>query len=794
MALGSRFTRPWGRNVPDGRRSAEARSLLQKRSRIGRRGGPESLELLPGQPPNDLFARLIILSRSAIAILLFLSCSAPYVQAQRAEDEAGRPLIERVRFDGVEQLSERALRSRIVNQPTQCRGFLLLDPLCWATRWHILYDEHFLDRDELRRDELRLMVHYFRQGYRQARVTSSVLNRERGVEIVFRVAEGPPTYIASIEVEQTEEVLTSRQIRRSELPREGRRLDLDEYELALAELHERLGAQGYIDAEIRDSISIQGDSARVVVELIPNQRAVVGEFAVEGNEDVADRTIIDALRLREGGILRAHYILDSQRSLYESNLFFEVRVTVPEQDDSVKTVRVDVREAPPRLTSLGGGFNTVEFFQTEAGFTHHNWLGGGRRLELRARVGNLLAGQLNDRLIFRNVLPDEDWLLDASAFRRPTWHASADVRQPAFRGAANVLSVGVFAQRAMIPAIVIDNGFGGEISLSRRLTFRTPLSLTYRYEITSIQAGDLYFCVNHGVCDLGAVQAIRGRNALSPLVLNFFSDQSDDPLSTRSGFRVRGDLEHATAYTLSDFRYNRFSAEGSIYIPFGVMRNRILMGRARAGIVRALEGTDDAVGVEIGEGSRIHPRKRFFAGGSRSVRGYWENQLGPRVLTADPEELVGDGRCAPGELADGTCDPNLAPVDAFSPQPVGGRSLVEGTIEYRFLLTGQFFGAGFVDAGVVGGREGRLFSGGAAAVTPGIGVRFLSPFGTIRADLGFRPRLSETLPVVTEVMDNGVRRLVELDQPRVYNPAAGGNFFTQILARLRFHLAIGEPF
>jgi outer membrane protein assembly factor BamA len=51
----------------------------------------------------------------------------------------------------------------------------------------------------------------------------------------------------------------------------------------------------------------------------------------------------------------------------------------------------------------------------------------------------------------------------------------------------------------------------------------------------------------------------------------------------------------------------------------------VLATHVRLGFVRPLTGLiGDAV---------LHPSKRFYAGGSQSVRGFGENQLGPRILT-----------------------------------------------------------------------------------------------------------------------------------------------------------------
>jgi hypothetical protein len=136
------------------------------------------------------------------------------------------------------------------------------------------------------------------------------------------------------------------------------------------------------------------------------------------------------------------------------------------------------------------------------------------------------------------------------------------------------------------------------------------------------------------------------------------------------------------------------------------------------------------------------------------------------------------------------------PLEAFTPRPLGGRAVLEGSVELRFPMFGGLQGAAFVDGGVVKGGS-ALTSRSVAAVTPGIGVRYHSPVAPIRVDLGFRPRLQQSLPVLTEVVDaDGARRLILLSEPRLYDPvgeAAGGGF-RRMLARLRLHVSIGEAF
>jgi outer membrane protein assembly factor BamA len=222
--------------------------------------------------------------------------------------------------------------------------------------------------------------------------------------------------------------------------------------------------------------------------------------------------------------------------------------------------------------------------------------------------------------------------------------------------------------------------------------------------------------------------------------------------------------------------------------------------------VNALKSASEAlIGEASTTGSILHPRKRFYAGGSESVRGYGENQLGPRVLTFDPGKVLNpriNGTdtlpplCTRDELVAGTCDEATAlPSSDFEPRPVGGSTLVEGSVEYRFGLWRELDMALFVDAAVVGEGDVSTLTRGTSAITPGFGFRYRTPVGPIRVDLGIKPKLAENLPIVTEVIDDaGVRRIVPLQQRKAYNPLEDSNGWRKVLDRLTLHLSIGQAF
>jgi outer membrane protein assembly factor BamA len=369
--------------------------------------------------------------------------------------------------------------------------------------------------------------------------------------------------------------------------------------------------------------------------------------------------------------------------------------------------------------------------------------------------------------------------------------------QPWLYSVKNSLGLSVFSNRRSVPSIVIDRGTGASATFTRTISHDIPLSLTYRHEWARVEAGDLYFCVDFGYCLLPTINALRQSHSMSPLVLSLRADRADDPLEPHKGYTARFGAEHASAATGSDWRYNRVEAEFTPYLKLGTST---LTLRGHIGRVSASASTDEALNVTSG-GALLHPRARFYGGGARSVRGYAEGHLGPRVLTIDPAKLIEltdstrGTPCTAASIADASCDPNKAPSSDFIPRPVGGNALLEGTLEYRFPIGRNLGGAVFVDAGRVGGSNLGPLLKARSAVTPGVGFRYSSPIGPVRVDLAMRPARTEDLPVITQVREaDGKLRLVQLTTPKHFSPTEGASGFRGLTSRLQLHLYIGEAY
>jgi outer membrane protein insertion porin family/translocation and assembly module TamA len=222
---------------------------------------------------------------------------------------------------------------------------------------------------------------------------------------------------------------------------------------------------------------------------------------------------------------------------------------------------------------------------------------------------------------------------------------------------------------------------------------------------------------------------------------------------------------------------------------------KVLALHARAGLVRPLASDRAALGI-AGDGEGIlHPRARFYAGGMQSVRGFAENELGPRVLQVRRASLLAVG-CTDTSITSGQCDPRGVPGSELFERPVGGSSLIEGSAELRLPVLKQLGAVVFVDGAYVGTGGLASPAHGKGAVTPGAGFRYRSPLGVLRLDVGLRPVGAESLPVVVAVRDAaGVDHVVRLTTETRFSPIEPSpGTLHSIARRLVVHFAMGQAF
>ena len=159
---------------------------------------------------------------------------------------------------------------------------------------------------------------------------------------------------------------------------------------------------------------------------------------------------------------------------------------------------------------------------------------------------------------------------------------------------------------------------------------------------------------------------------------------ADDPLFVRDGYaltlaaRVGPGLASSTQFA-------QLRADAKWIRGIGKRQRVILRGSLGA--------------MEVGDFDKLPPELRFFAGGDRSIRGYGFQTIGPQ----NENGLV-----------------------------VGGRYLAVASAEYEYYFTRNWGIATFVDAGDAFSTFGNFRT----RIGSGLGLRWRSPVGMLRADIG----------------------------------------------------------
>jgi outer membrane protein assembly factor BamA len=774
----------------------------------------------------------------AIVIGLIVLCAPSVLTSQgtrtaqiAAQGRRERPEVLSVRFLGTRHVDKSDLASSIATQASHCKS-VFLEAFCLITKSHFFYEHDYLNRDELRRDILRILILYYKHGYRDASVDTTLTPAYGPVaRVTFRITEGPVTKVAAVQL-TPDTIFTAREKKRLLALKPGDPLDLFVLDSMMVSLRNELWREAYADARVDSATTFapgSPPSAVIKLAITPGKKAIIGNVEVSGNEKVSAQTVRRSLTFDSGKPFIRSDVLKNQRTLYQSGLFRSGSITVADDSvrgDSVKDVKVNVTEAPLHQAQLRAGFSTVEFFQATGSFTFYNWLGGGRKLTFSTGVANILAPQLNGRAIFQNVVKDaSDQGFNTAPFLDPEWQGAIDLVQPWFLAPENSLGVGVFARRRSAPGVYVEQSYGANTTFTRAFFGGLlPVSLKYQFEQTNVYAAQVYYCVNYGACDIPTINALSGIHRLSPLVLTATIDRANNGVYPTAGFTGRAELQYASNLTVSQFHYARAYIEGTWYQAIASL-NRSTLGTAvlalhgEAGWVRPLT-THPYPDTTISD--VLYPSVRFYAGGASSVRGFGENELGPRVLTISPDSLRmrtiqitahHDTTVVfcPASTPIANCNPNAqqhfvnakgrlqgVPISdiQFVPRPLGGNSLLEGSAEFRFPIKGSLGAAAFIDGAIVG--TGTGFGGepihAAAAATPGLGIRYYSSVGAIRIDIGFNPITTYNLVVVTQQGGGANASLVKLNQSRVYAPALTEGGFQGLLNRINLNLSIGQAF
>jgi len=424
-----------------------------------------------------------------------------------------------------------------------------------------------------------------------------------------------------------------------------------------------LAQRGYPEAKVdmRAKLDKGANLGTVTVEIEVGPVCTFGPVSVEGNESVSTRVIMRELTFHEGERFDGSKIEASRLRLLALDLFQFVDISVLDMDKgtTVLPIRVLVKETKKQTVRLGIGYGTDDQLRGQAQYEVRDFFGDGRRFEI-----NLKASSIVQMLEGRFVQP---YFMDT-------------------RGSF-ILDAGIMRE--------------SQVSYDNLKEYIRP-----KYEYKWFEGLKSYIGYNfeanyleNVVIPPSATDQEHQAYYISSLIAGNTWDRVDSLLDPKQGWRVLQNMEWASSVLGSQVAYFKFTLEGRGYVP--VFSYGTLAAKLRYGGIEPLE---DTVEVPI--------FKRFFSGGTDSVRGYPYQRLGP---------LAADGN------------------------PIGGMELLEGSLEWRFPIQTPLEGAVFTDFGNVAPTISR-FSWDDTLYTAGVGLRYLTIIGPLRFDVGYELNPPEHRP------------------------------------------------
>ncbi|WP_437928218.1 POTRA domain-containing protein [Sorangium sp. So ce291] len=768
---------------------------------------------------QDPLARTLAAALVTSAALGVSACTAARQPPACTRPDLSGCAIEDVSFEGGEVISGDELADRIATAESSHLLGGAFEHVPILSIWDALTVEYErFDRFVLERDMARIERYYRARGFYNARARAARVQRAGGpdkegrVRVRIVVSEGEPVKVASVDLQWRDWTLEKgKDIARpvteaKEQLKIGERLDEDQYEELKKTLLRALTDRGFAYATVEGHVDVDlvKNQARVRYTIELGPECTFGKVNLKGLGEIPEAPVRTAIGIEEGKRFSTAVLAEAEQALADFGVFGAVAVkpelAPPGQPRSpVVPVTFSVEPAALRAVRLGGGAEVGSRVEAHlvAGWEDRNFLGGLRRLNVEARPGMVFYP-----VEFSNLLGDE---LGDTFRLLPEIQLRAELRQPGAleRRTAAVLrgsfklycpQTGEFCtspeddsntaagkpgtsptppQERPEHAIVGYREYVGSIGLERpflksdlnaALLYNVQLNSPFTYNPAPLPSG-------FGTIFIPYLQALvsydrRLNRAGKP-----------DRLTPHHGYYVALDtqlagylgFDTAIAEALvgkeegtgedEDLRFRsardiRLQPEFRAYLP--VSRRWTLGFRLTTGwLLFPGNDSDEVLDPDrcnsVAEGAareRCENRLKsdiqllqfrgFFSGGATSNRGYGYNEIGPHARVRG----LSGRRERTGETI-----PLL---------PTGGRLLWEANLELRMPLGESFGTVVFADAGdVTPGLtlfrpdEQRLH------LSAGVGLRYITPVGPLRFDVGYRVPCMQVLGVCHEKQAEG---------------------------------------
>ena len=557
---------------------------------------------------------------------------------------------------------------------------------------------------------------------------------DRPVDVRFVVTEGPRTLVGSVAFDGSA-VLAEGELRALITTAPGRPYS----ELDVANDRDRIDLEyrnrGYQSVVIEPALALSENDTRADINFAISEgpQVLVDHVIIVGNERTSTETIERELLLKPGQPLGYAARIETQQRLVALGLFRRVVVEELRHGGELRRdVLVQVEEAPPTTIGFGGGIEggtrlrpTGEGGQAEERFevTPRGFFEVGRRnLWGKNRAVNLFA-----RVSLRSrdaVLSDSgagtDGPVVGGVYGFNEYRVYGTYREPrVFNTRADLLVTGILDQAIRSSFNFITR----EVRAETGLRFGQRYSLATRYSYRHTRLFDERFTDD----EKPLIDRVFPQLRISKFSVSAIRDTRNDVIDPDSGIFLIMDSELAARAVGSEVGFAKTFLQGFGFFRVPTARRIVLAVGARVGAAHGFQRQVERLGSD-GEpilapdgGSKVlvvqdlPASERFFAGGDTTVRGFALDRLGTdQTISA-------------------------------SGFPTGGNGMIVLNAELRADVIGGIGAVGFLDAGNVFPRATDLdFS--RLRVAAGVGLRYQSPVGPIRIDLGFKLDRRELAP------------------------------------------------
>lgn len=563
----------------------------------------------------------------------------------------------------------------------------------------------------------------------EVQVDTIVRRTPKAIYITFRIVEGEPIRVAQLIAEIPDSIPDRPKLVRDLPLKVGGPFDRFALVASADTIQTRLRDEGYPEARVLvRPFKVDSTSRRVTVSLLvePGPSAVIGEISVAGNQKIDSAFVRSLVATQPGQDFRQRDIAQSQLNLYRSELFRFAAVALDTahyvSGAGVVPITIQVVEAPFHRIRGAAGYGTLDCFRTGAGWTARNALGRGQIFDISAQLSKIGVGRPFGAGLENSILCSA-LAADSVGSLRANYNVTASFRRPVFLSPSNSLTLSLFGERRSEYLVYLREDLGGSVTLVRETATRIPITVTYRLSSGRTEATAVSFCAFFNVCSESDVDQLRQRRPLATLTLGMQRIRTNYPLDPTRGSTVSAEITtSSTAIGSSSFtEFTRLIGDVAGYQPFGDV---VLAGRVRVGTVFA-----PTLALTGGSSNFIPPEQRFYAGGPNDVRGFSRNLLGPVVYVVRASAI------------DSTAAGLGIPEDSVQVAATGGNSLLVANLELRFpspIFRDRLRLAAFLDGGSVWQRGGTgPGSRIALRITPGLGLRFITPLGPVRMDAAY---------------------------------------------------------